>query len=342
VDLAQLIPARLGLRAVALLGVLALLASGMVEVVSPGRSHRARVAAIRAELRTSCPPQVVLESWQARFFRELHLRGACADSVVRSPSEVFQARDHERWLHEQQPRLENGAMLVTGLVPFVYYACHICGFRLGLFEAGLDPRWSLVRELEPVRFDTAREPVRVWRWSGEPASSEATEAAAAPVPELPPQQLFERGIERFDAQDYPGTRTWMSALLDRFPGHELGDDAAYFVAVTYWREQDPHRTIREFEALLAGFQSSPLVGAAHYHIGLSHLLLGRDAEATEAFEATIRSSDPLDLEREYALRSLRSLRPAPLAAVGRGFTELVYRFQAKADRLGTLLGASEP
>jgi outer membrane protein assembly factor BamD (BamD/ComL family) len=164
-----------------------------------------------------------------------------------------------------------------------------------------------------------------------------------PVPALAPQQLFERGIERFDAQDYPGTRVWMGALLERFPGHELEDDAAYFVAVTHWREQDPHRTIREFEDFLARFPSSRIVPAAHYHVGLSYRLLGRPAEAREAFEAAVRSSDPRDPEREYALRALASLRgPAPLAAVGRGFTELVYRFQAQADRLGTFLGEPEP
>jgi tetratricopeptide (TPR) repeat protein len=135
----------------------------------------------------------------------------------------------------------------------------------------------------------------------------------------------------------------MGALLERFPGHELRDDAAYFRAVTYWREQEPIRTIREFERFLAQFPSSRIVPAAHYHVGLSYGLLGRYAEAREAFEAAVRTSDPRDPEREYALRALASLRgPAALAALGRGFTEFVYRFQAKADRLATFLGEPEP
>jgi hypothetical protein len=343
VDLGPLVPARLGLRRVAALGVLVLLASGMLEAVAPGRSHHGRVAAIREELRTSCPPLVLLESWQARFFRELHLREACPRSLVRSPPGFPQARDYERWLQEQGPLLANGAVLVTGLVQFVYYACDTCGPRLSHFDAPLDPRWSLAREFAPVLFDRAREPVRLWRWSGEPGASEGAELAVAPVPDVAPQQLFERGIERFDAQDYPGTRAWMGALLDRFPDDDLSDDAAYFEAVTYWREQDLQRTIREFEALLARFPSSRLVRAAHYHIGLSQRVLGHPAEAKQAFEATVRSSDPLDPEREYALQALGSLRgPAPLAAVGQGFTELVYRLQAKADHFGSLLGEPEP
>jgi TolA-binding protein len=180
--------------------------------------------------------------------------------------------------------------------------------------------------------------VRIWRWSGQPLSAEL---AVAPVPALPPQQLFERGIERFDAEDYPGTRAWMRALLDRFPEHPLGDQASYFEAVTYWREQDPKRTILEFEKMLARFPSSRLAGAAHVHIGLAHRDLGHHAAAKEAFEATVRSSEPLAAERVWAERMLKSLRgPAPLEAVGRDLTELVYRFQAKADRLGP--GTGEP
>jgi len=330
VDLAQLVPARLGLRRIAALGVLALLASGTFEAVAPGRSHRRGVTAIRQELRTSCPPEVLLESWQAIFFRELHLREACPSSVVRSSTAISLASDYEEWLQELEPRLEKGSVLVTGLIQFVYYACHLCGPRLSLFDAPLDPRWTLVREFEPVRFDAAREPMRLWRWSGEPVGSEV---GVALVPRLAPRQLLERGIERFDARDYPGTRDWMRALLGRFPDHALGDQAAYFAAVTYWREQEPQRTIREFEAMLARFPSSRLLRAAHYHIGLSHRALGHYAAAKEAFEATVRSSELPDPEREWALRALESLRgPAPLAAVGRAFTELVYRFQAKPDR----------
>ncbi|TFG91381.1 MAG: tetratricopeptide repeat protein [Myxococcales bacterium] len=340
VDLGQLVPARLGLRWIAALGVLVLLASGTLEAVAPGRSHHARVAALREELRTSCPPVVMLELRQAIFFRELHLRVACPGSVVLRPPGIHQTRDYERWLQELEPRLPTGAVLVTGLIQFVYYACYICGPRLSHFEAALDPRWSLVRELAPVGFDPAREPVRLWRWSGRPLSAEGE---VVPVPALAPPQLFERGIERFDAQDYPGTRAWMRALLDRFPGHALESDAAYFVAVTYWRERDPQRTSGEFEAFLAQFPSSRLRRAAHYHIGLSHRMLGHYAAAKAAFEATVRSSEVLDPEREYALQALGSLHgPAPLDAAGRGLTELVYRFQAQADRLGTRLGASEP
>jgi tetratricopeptide (TPR) repeat protein len=321
--------------------VLVLLTGGMLEAVAPGRSHRARVAAVRAELRRSCPPLLLLESWQSRFFRELHLREVCPHAAVRSPSVALGERDYEGWLKEQEPRLTPGTALVTGLLPYVYYTPGDWGFRLALFAAPLDPRWGLVTELEPVRFDAAREPVRLWRWSGQPVGGEE---AAVPVPTLAPAQLFERGIERFDAQDYPGTRAFMGALIDRYRGHVLRSEAAYFLAVSYWREDDPERTIREFDAFLARYPSSRLVGAAHFHIGLSNRRLGRYPEAREAFEATVRFSSPHDPERGYALEALESLPGrAPLSAVGRGFTELVYRFQAKADRLETfLLGEPEP
>src|SRR5262245_7159668 len=318
VDLAPLLPARRGLRSLAALAVLLLLAGGALDALAPGRSHRARVAELRAELQAMCPPVVVMERTQARFFRELHLREACPDTAVLSERSDGPEGLSERWLRDNEPQLVRDAVLVTGLPAFVYYACYHCGFRLGHFEAPLDPRWTLVQELPPADFDKEHEPVRLWRWNGRPG------AAAAPA--LPPEQLFARGIERFDAFDYPGTRTYMSALAERFPGHELRDDAAYFLAVSYWRDQDLRQTIRGFESLIARFPASPFVGAAHYHIGLAQRALGRFAEAREAFEAAVRTTRPDAHERRYALDALASLRdPAPLPAVGRELTELLYR-----------------
>lgn len=326
VDLAPLVPARFGLRTIAALGVLGLLAVGVLEAVGPGRAQRARVAAVRAELRASCPPLVVLEFWQGIFFRSLHLREACPDTVVHASGP--RTRDYEHWLQELEPELPHGTVLVTGLLQFVYYACPACGPRLSHFEGALDPRWQLVQELPPLAFDPDREPVRLWRWSGR---SSRVGAGVAPAPALPAPQLLEQGVERFDAEDYPGTRAWMRALLTRFPGSPLCDQAAYFVAVSYWREVDLQRTIREFEAFLVGYPRSRLTRAAHYHIGMSNRVLGRYPEAREAFEATVRNSEAQDPEREAALRALEALpAEAPFDGAGRALTELVYRFQAAA------------
>jgi hypothetical protein len=336
-DLGDLVPKRSGLRPIVALAVLLVAGIGIFEAVGPSRSYRARIAAIRQELQATCPPAVVMESWQALFFRSLHLREACPESAVRSPSGIYAGRDYERWLRDLEPTLPNGAKLVTGLVPFVYYACNTCGFRIGQFEAGLDQRWVPLQEFEPLSFDPAHEPIRIWRWTGMP-----TEQAVTAPPQLGPQQLFDRGIERFDAQDYPGTRAFMLAILARFPAHDLSDDAAYFAAVTHWREQNLPRTIREFRGLIARFPSSRWVSGAHYHIGLSQRSLGQEREARRSFDAAVANSSTGDPEREYALAALDAMvGPPPLASVGRGLTEFVYQFQATVDRWEASFGRTE-
>jgi hypothetical protein len=340
----MLIPARAWLRRLAALGVLILLASATIGAVAPSRSHHLRLASVREELRRDCPPAVILEPVQARFFRELHLRVLCPRTTVRSPrSGIGGAEEHERWLETLETGLEDGTILVTGLTQFVYYACHECGFQVSRFEAPLDPRWGLVSELPPLAFGRVREPVRLWRWQAAPGAPEAGPVEHTSVPGLPPQALFERGIERFDAQDYPATRAHMDALLARFPEHHLADDAAYFSAVTHWREQELERTIREFEAFLVEFPASSLVRAAHFHIALAHRLVGRDARARAAFEATVRTSRPEDPERAWASEALESWQgPAPWAAQGLTLTELVYSLQEWADRAERRLGVSPP
>jgi hypothetical protein len=337
VDLGPLVPVRFALRAAAALTVLGLLAAGTLDATAPGRSHRARVAALREALRASCPPVVVVEVWQARFFREVYLREACPETVVPAEPSVVGSRDFERWLRAQEPALPAGAALVTGLPQFVYYACFACGPRIGHFAAPLDPRWRLDLELPPVSFDPDREPVRIYRWSGEPLPG-----AIVAVPALPAQQLMEQGVARFDAQDYPGTRALMGALLSRFPESAFADQAAYFHAVAYWREYDSRRTIEEFEAFLQRHPRSGLVRAAHYHIGMARRLQGRFPEARAAFEATLRTSDPRDPEHDWAQRALDGLpSEAPFDAAGRAFTEWLYRWQAFANHLaGVEDGAS--
>lgn len=337
VDLGDLVFARLGLRRIAALAVLLVLGAGIFVAVGPSRSHHARVGAIRAELRTSCPPLVVIEPWQGLFFRELHLREACPDTVVRTSGDIYEARDYERWLRQLEPGLPKGAMLVTGLTRYVYYERQTWGLRLSYFEARLGPGWTLLREFDPLPFDRAREPIRIWRSTTGPRS------VSEQVPALAPQQLFGRGIERFDAQDYPEARAFMLAILERFPGDELCDDAAYFAAVTHWREHDIPRTIREFRNLTLRFPHSRWVAAAHYHIGLSHRLMGRERQAEEAFEAAVASSSAGTPEREYALTALDAMvEPPPLSSVGSSLTEFVYRFQEDVDRFESWVGQVKP
>ncbi|MEN8160405.1 MAG: outer membrane protein assembly factor BamD, partial [Myxococcota bacterium] len=317
---------RFGLRPLAALAVLVLVAAGIPEAVGPTREHHARVAAIRAALRARCPAAVVIGPAQARFFQQLHLPETCARTAIRRSPIGATVRDAEDWLRRLEPRLEPGAVLVTGLPSYVYYACTDCGLRQSRFAAPLDSRWAPLAELPALAYDEEREPARLWEWRGERApDSRAAQAATAPM--LPAEELFELGIERFDALDYPGTRTYMSAVAERFPRHERAPRAAYFFAVSYWREEDPLRTIREFEALLAEFPESRQEGAAYYHIGLSYRLLHRPEEARVALERAVQEGAPQDPSRGHAARALGGpAGAAPLEAWGRRWTELVYAF----------------
>jgi tetratricopeptide (TPR) repeat protein len=331
VDLGRGLPRPVrGAGALVLIG---LLIGSDLEATRPGRAQRRLVRAVRIELARACPPEVVLERWQGFFFQALYLSEACPETQVRTPPEPFGARGHEAWLAEAQPHLADGAVLVSGLLPFVYYACEDCAFRLSGFEQPLDRRWRLLSELGTSPFDAAAEPVRLWRWQTG-ATSAARRTDTATVPELGARQLFDRGIEHFDAGEYARTRGYMAAIRERFPESARSADAAYFFAVTFWREQDCRRMLPAFEELVRDTPHSPWVAAAHYHIGLCLKQQGRTRAARNAFEEARRRAAAGDPVAGYASDALDALAAqAPIDGLGRQLSRLVDGYRDAVDRV---------
>jgi tetratricopeptide (TPR) repeat protein len=273
-----------------------------------------------------------MERWQGFFFRALYLADACPGTQVRTPPERFDAHGHEAWLANAEPGLENGSILVSGLVPFVYYACEGCAFRLSGFEEPLDPGWMPVSELPASAYDPEAEPVRLWRWQGAVGAA-PPQRSAIEVPRVEVAALFELGIGHFDAGEYPQARAHMAAIRERFPGSARSEDAAYFFSVTFWREQDCRAMLPAFEALLRETPASPWVAAAHYHIGMCLEMLGQNDAAREAFEQARQSARAGDPVAGYAGSALDKLRArAPLASLGRRLSRFVDGYRSAIDR----------
>jgi hypothetical protein len=323
VDLGRILPVPVVAHRIVAVGLLALLAVGTGNALATVQEHRRVTTQVRALLRASCPPVVVMESWQGFFFRELHLRDACPDSWIAMPAHTYDARDYEVWLRGTEPELPAGAVLVTGLPSWVHYACLTCGLRLGVFEGALHPSWKLSADLGALDFDDAQEAVRLWT-----LAEEVPDRIAGPLPRidegLSAAELFARGIEHFDAAEYPETRAYMQAIPRRSPRRA---EAAYYDAVSFWREGNLYRTITRFQALIRRYPRSSWVGPSQYHIGLAYRAAGSRERARRWFELAAKSGPaPVDT---YALAELDRLDfRAPLSEVGRGLTELVYHFQA--------------
>jgi hypothetical protein len=150
--------------------VLALFVVQCVQATGPSAIYRENLLAVLRDIRAIRPPQLLAESILASYFRDLYLEPDQEDTEVVINHEEHAATDYERWLHEHEPSLPEGTLLVTGLASFVHYGAHIDGYRLEWFKQPLGPEWKLVHEYGVLTYLPRPEPARIWRYT-RPASA---------------------------------------------------------------------------------------------------------------------------------------------------------------------------
>jgi len=269
---------------------LALIAVNVVQAgqaTEPGRGYRRALLALRDDVRRAAPPVVIAESSFAAWLRELYLNDPQHPTTVLTVYHTHSAREYEAWLEKEQPRLPAGAMLVSGLGGCVFYGAPNEGFRLRLFERPLSSDWTLVSEYEPLPHFVP-DPPQLWRLSR--ASVQAAAEPPPPEPALPvegdtAQALFTNGMHHFDANEYPQARAHFKAVIERFPA--AAEDARYFYAVSFFREQRWDDSIAAFDALIRATPGGRWVAAAYYHVGRSKLALRRVEEARQDFRHVV-------------------------------------------------------
>ncbi|HEY4485573.1 MAG TPA: tetratricopeptide repeat protein [Nitrospiria bacterium] len=277
------------------------------EATGPGRIYRHALLSAVNMVKEQSPPRLLTESWVSFFLRTFYLKSELNKIEIVNNNTIYQAKDYEKWLLRIQPALPKGTFLLTGLGSNVHYGGHYDGFRLSQFERPLDSRWRLIGEYGMLSYLPVPEPAALWRWTGgaEPSkrsepigAAEFIEPIAQPAAPLKParvlvssadaQKLFNEGMRRFDANDYPGAQAYYQKILGKYPGSLQANDAAYFNAICYFRRQEWRAAISEFNRLLKAFPESNWAGGAHYHIGYSHLQLKEKEKARREFQFVIR------------------------------------------------------
>jgi hypothetical protein len=200
------------------------------------------------------------------------------------------APEYEKWLHENQRNLKNGAVLITGLGSFIHYGAHIDGFRLAWFKEPLPPEWKLVREYETLTYLPRPEVARLWRLerpdSATPVVHDAREDLTTIRDVTDPVALFTLGMKRYDAVDYPGARVYYRKLLGMTSPQT--EDAAFFYAATFFREANWPRARHEFKRLARRFSNGRWVPAAYWHIATCEKSMGHNVRAHRVFAYIVR------------------------------------------------------
>jgi hypothetical protein len=282
---------------------------GAVEATLPGRTFRRALLATVREIEREAPPRVVAEITLAFWLERMYLDPDVVETEVVRPPDIYVATECERWLRDSAPGWPTGTLLITGLGNYVHYGAHLQGLRLAQFERPLDDRWAPAGEYGNMWYLPRPEAARLWRLArGSDGTRVALEHDDPPPPgPATPAERMRAGMERFDHADYRGARAHLHALMNTQATE--AEDATFFYAVTFFRQERWDPTQHAFKHLIARFPHGHWLAAAHWHIAVADVRRGRIRRARARFASIVRRfpQDPATVANARA--ELRRLAP---------------------------------
>jgi hypothetical protein len=288
---------------VATVGVLvAVNLGGAMEGTLPGRIHREALFKVIHAIEQMAPPRVVAEITLGYWLERLYLDPYVIETAVETPPEIYEPRACEKWVRDKEARWPTGTLLLTGLGNYVHYGAHTQSLRLAWFDRPLDDRWELVGEYGDLSYLPRPEVARLWRLTrGTTASAPPHEPDDPPPPDvLPAPNRLVAGRMLFEAGKHREARAHLRVLMDA--GGPEAEDATFYYAASFFRQDAWVRTSREFKHLLGRFPRGRWVAAAHWHIAICDLRRGRVRRARERFTYIIRrfANDPATVANSRA------------------------------------------
>lgn len=124
------------------------------EATMPGRLYRQNLLSIVDDIKKFNPPSVLIDSWIGYFLTEVYLKNS--NIHVEPIYGIYDAKEYEKWLRENENELPNGTIMVANFGSCVHYGCYNCGFQLNLFQENLTENWELLKEYEYLEFSKQR------------------------------------------------------------------------------------------------------------------------------------------------------------------------------------------
>jgi hypothetical protein len=285
--------------------------AGDIDATLPGRIHRDALFRIVHEIETLAPPRVVAEITLGYWLNALYLQRDRVETEVETPPQLYEPPVVEKWVRDAEQRWPPGTLLITGLGNYVHYGAHAQSLRLSYFDRPLDDRWALVGEYGILSFLPRAETARLWRLTtgkgGRTVKPPPDEPDLPPPPgELSSRDRLATAKELFDKNRYAEARAHYRVLIDG--NSPEAEDARFFYAVSFHREEKWARAAHEFKHLRARFPHGRWVAAAHWHLALCDLRRGRSRRARARFAYIIRRFEKDTVTAANAQSELNRLR----------------------------------
>ena len=309
--------------AAAIAVLLAVNVGGSMEATLPGRIHRDTLFRVIHEIERIGPPRVVAEITLGYWLERLYLDPWVIETQVETPPQIYEPRACEKWVRSSEARWPTGTLMLTGLGNYVHYGAHTQSLRLAWFDQPLDDRWELVGEYGVLSYLPRPEVARLWRLTrGTNAPAPPHEPDDPPPPDpMPAPNRLVAGRMLFEAGKHRPARAQLRVLMDA--GGPEAEDATFYYAASFFRQDQWVRASREFKHLLGHFPKGRWVAAAHWHIAICDLRRGRVRRARERFNYIIRRfpKDPATVENSRAeLRRLERRHQGLLVDLWRRMT----------------------
>jgi len=132
---------------------------------------------------------------------------------------------------------------------------------------------------------------------GAPATGEEKEPAEA-------LDLYAKGKQLFDTEDYSGARSAFESLLKKFPQSDQADNAQFWIGETYYRENWFEKAILEYQKVIENYPKGNKVPAALLKQGMAFTELGDKENARLIFKELI-DRFPRSTEAKIAAQKLQ-------------------------------------
>jgi hypothetical protein len=261
-----------------------------VRANGPSSNYRKVLHEVLHDVKEIRPPMLVAESVLASYLRDLYLDPAEHETEVVILHTQHAAADYEKWLRDNEGKLADGTLLITGLASFVHYGAHIDGYRLEWFSAPLSPSWKLVREYDTLAFLPRPERGRIWRLErptvAAPVAHDVREDLSSLRGVDDGGTLFRGGMAKYDTQDYAASRVYFRKLLGMT--HPESENAAFFYAASFYREGNFQRARHEFKRLIRKYPQGRWTPAAYWHIATCEKNAGHNGRARRILASIVR------------------------------------------------------
>jgi tol-pal system protein YbgF len=131
-------------------------------------------------------------------------------------------------------------------------------------------------------------------------------AEGPPLPTSDPETLYQEAYADYRAGNYDLAVLAFEEYLGGYPETELADNAAYWLAESYFAQSRFDRAISGFTTVLADYPRSEKVASAMLKRGYAHLQLGQRDRGLDDLRALLRTH-PSSEEAAIARQQLDSL-----------------------------------